>query len=126
MSLNEKLVYLMQKKQINTAELSRKTGLPYTTIDGLLKRNIVEKIKLQNLYPLKKFFGVSLDYLMDDNITDEYYGIIFDTGKSENYELMEKINHLSEDGKHFIQKMVDNLLEYEKSTINGIKIKTND
>jgi hypothetical protein len=63
---------------------------------------------------------------MDDNITDEYYGIIFDTGKSENYELMEKINHLSEDGKHFIQKMVDNLLEYEKSTINGIKIKTND
>lgn len=74
MNLSEKLWHLMDKQGIKRSDLSKQTGLPYTTIDSILRRKDFDKVKLSTLHSLKKYFGVSLDYLIIDEIEDENYG----------------------------------------------------
>lgn len=74
MNLSYKLWHLMNERDLTRAELSKQTGLPYTTIDSILKRKDFDKVKLSTLHSLKKYFGVSLDYLICDEIEDEVYG----------------------------------------------------
>lgn len=64
MTIPERVDGLMKSRHIkNRAELSRLSGIPYTTIDGVYK-NPQENITLKTLRRLSDFFGVSLDYLI--------------------------------------------------------------
>lgn len=38
MGFTDKLDLLMKEKKINKAELARESGVPYTTIDGFIKK----------------------------------------------------------------------------------------
>jgi transcriptional regulator with XRE-family HTH domain len=64
----------MKERNLTKAALSKDTGLPYTTIDSILKRDTFEKVKISTLQILKNYFDVSLDYLMIDEIVDKDYG----------------------------------------------------
>ena len=66
--LKEKLLELMEEKGINKSELSRGADIPYTTIDGLFKKN-AENVKLPTLKKLASYFNCTLDYLVDDHET---------------------------------------------------------
>lgn len=69
MRFAEKVEQLMREKGIrNNKEFSELSGIPYTTIDGLFKKG--GNPKLSTLNALKNFFGCSLDYLVDDEITE--------------------------------------------------------
>lgn len=70
MGLTDKLDILMNRKNINKAELARESGVPYTTIDGLYKKGS-DNVKLSTLKKICAYFGCSLDYLADDNVTAE-------------------------------------------------------
>ncbi len=70
MSLTDKLDLLMKERNINKAELSRASGVPYTTIDGFYKKGS-DNAKLSTLKKLCGYFGCSLDYLADDSIDSE-------------------------------------------------------
>jgi DNA-binding Xre family transcriptional regulator len=70
MSFTEKLDNLMEEKNINKAELSRASGIPYTTIDGFYKKGS-DNVKLSTLKRLCSFFNCSLDYLVDDSVSSE-------------------------------------------------------
>lgn len=70
MSFLSKLENLMSDNGIeNISQLSRETGLPYTTIDGFYKKG-TENIKLSTLRKLANYFNCSLDFLVDDNIAN--------------------------------------------------------
>lgn len=70
MSFLSKLELLMKEKNIdNINQLSKETGIPYTTIDGFYKKG-TENIKLSTLRKLADYFDCSLDYLTDDKITE--------------------------------------------------------
>ncbi len=72
MSFLNKLEKLMLDKGIeNINQLSKETGIPYTTIDGFYKKG-TENIKLSTLRKLSKYFNCSLDFLVDDNITENF------------------------------------------------------
>lgn len=58
----------MEEKRINKSELSRGSDIPYTTIDGLFKKN-AENVKLPTLKKLASYFNCTLDYLVDDHET---------------------------------------------------------
>ena len=63
---------------MNKSALSRASGLPYTTIDGIFKKGC-DNIKLSTLEKLCKAFGVSLDYLVlgeDFAITEHEKNIV--------------------------------------------------
>lgn len=74
MTFLEKLDYLKGREKLNNNTLSQKTGIPYTTIDSFYKKGY-KNMKFETLEKLSRFFNVSLDYLMNDDITDEKYGI---------------------------------------------------
>lgn len=67
MTFLEKLEVLMVSKNINKRQLSIGSGIPYSTIDNLWKKGY-ENIKLSTLKSLASYFGVSLDFLVRDNI----------------------------------------------------------
>ena len=69
MGFTEKLDLLMKEKKINKAELSRESGIPYTTIDGFYKKGS-ENIKLTTLKKLSNYFGCTLDYLVLDEVIE--------------------------------------------------------
>jgi len=65
-----KLEILMKEKNIeNINQLSKETGIPYTTIDGFYKKG-TENIKLSTLRKLAEYFNCSLDFLADDKVTE--------------------------------------------------------
>lgn len=70
MGLTDKLDLLMKEKNINKAELARESGVPYTTIDGFYKKGS-ENAKLSTLKKLCAYFNCSLDFLADDNVSEE-------------------------------------------------------
>lgn len=65
MTIPEKIDLLMLSRNINRAELSRGSGVPYNTIDGLYHKGY-ENIKLSTLQKLADYFDVSLDFLVRD------------------------------------------------------------
>lgn len=70
MNFLEKLDYLMGKKGLNKSKLSKLSGVPYTTIDGFYKKGY-ENTKISTIQKLAIALDVSVDYLVDDSITDE-------------------------------------------------------
>ena len=68
MKMTQKLDFLMDEKGINKNQLALLADIPYTTIDGIYKRGY-ENIKLPTLKKLSAFFGVTMEYLSNDNIS---------------------------------------------------------
>jgi len=58
------LTRLLDEKDISKAELSRRAGIPYTTIDGWYKKS-ADGVRLATLQKLASFFDVSIDYLIN-------------------------------------------------------------
>lgn len=74
MTLLDKLAVLMEEHRDTVASLSRKTGLPYTTIDGLFKKGFAGA-RIGTVQAIARAYGVSLDYMIRDEITDPLYGL---------------------------------------------------
>lgn len=68
MNMLDKIELLSKIKGIkNRHQLSTLTGIPYTTLDGLYKKGY-ENIRLPTLRTLASFFGVSMEYLVNDDL----------------------------------------------------------
>ncbi len=66
MNFLEKLDFLLAQRNMNKLQLSKATGIPYTTIDSFYKKGY-DNIKLSTLLKLSNYFQCTLDYLVDDN-----------------------------------------------------------
>lgn len=65
----------MASHGFNKHTLSMACGIPYTTIDAWYKKGY-SNAKLSTIQKLADFFGVTIDYLMREEITDINYGLI--------------------------------------------------
>lgn len=68
--VKDKLTELMLERNINKAQLAKGAEIPYTTIDGLLKKDS-ENVKLQTLKKIAKYFDCTIDYLVNDEPNDK-------------------------------------------------------
>lgn len=66
MKLTDKLDLLMSEKGINRRELSKDAQIPYMTIINFYEKG-TDNMKLSTLKRLSKYFGVTLDYIVDDD-----------------------------------------------------------
>ena len=66
MNLIEKIDYLCNEQHLNRRQFSIKSGIPYTTIDGLFKRSY-EGIRLSTFVLICDFFQVTLDSMARDD-----------------------------------------------------------
>lgn len=93
MNFTDKLTLLIKNKNIKISDLSRGSGIPYTTIDGFYKKGY-SNIKLSTLKQLSDFFGVSIDYLVDDNYNADSSAL-----DSEDNDILKKYHCLDKEGK---------------------------
>lgn len=73
MNFLERLRSLMaQNGDSNNSVLAKKSGIPYTTIDGLFKRGW-EKAQISTIQRICDYYGVSLDYMVygADKLSEE-------------------------------------------------------
>ena len=73
MDLIKKLNFLMEENNIkNVAQLSQKTQIPYTTLKSIFAGN-VNDIRLSTSKKICNFFNITLDELLDDNVSVNYH-----------------------------------------------------
>lgn len=70
MDMLQKIEKIMLEKGYSKADLARGSDLPYTTIAGLWTKG-TENAKRSTIIKLARFLGVSLDYLADDDFSEE-------------------------------------------------------
>lgn len=73
MNFLEKLDMLMAQNNMKKPMLSEISGVPYTTIDAFYKKGF-DNIKMSTVKKIASALDVSLDYLLNDSITDPLYG----------------------------------------------------
>lgn len=73
MNMIEKLQLMMDERSLKVADVAKGANIPYTTVDGIFKKGY-ENIRKPTLKKLADFFGVSMEYLVTDEVTDRDYG----------------------------------------------------
>lgn len=107
MNFIDKLEFLMARYNLTKSSLSQKSGIPYTTIDGWYKKGY-EGLKLTTLRKLADYFNTSLDYWIQDEITDPNYGK--SNGFIVDYDEMDfikKYRELDAHGKRIVNSVLD-------------------
>ena len=102
MNFLDKLDFLMDRDNLNKSTLSHKSGIPYTTIDAFYKKGYAN-VKLSTLEKLCACFNTSLDYLVNDQITDPNYGMNEDgetAATKEEAELLSLFRTLNAEGRN--------------------------
>ncbi len=86
MSFNKKIVKLLKEKKKTKAELAKAAGIPYTTLDSMLKRDS-ETSRLATIYKIAEYLDVTVEELVfdkpvstlkSDTFTDEEKNLIMD------------------------------------------------
>ncbi|MBE6701007.1 MAG: helix-turn-helix domain-containing protein [Ruminococcaceae bacterium] len=85
MSFNKKVVKLLKEKKKTKAQLAKAAGIPYTTLDSMLKRDS-DSARIKTVYKIAEYLDVSIEELVFDeqlqsvtsknNITDEEYALL--------------------------------------------------
>ena len=70
MDMLNKLNFLMAKEGINKSQLAENAGIPKTTIYGLYDKGF-QNVRLPTLRKLASYFGVTMEYLTNDDIALE-------------------------------------------------------
>lgn len=114
MKFPEKLDLLMARDHLNRRTLSRKAGIPYTTIDNWYQRGY-EGLKLSTAGKLADFFGTTADYFLREELTDPDYGKAagFQVDFPET-RLLQKYRTLDSFGKGAVDAVLD--AEYDRMT----------
>ena len=112
MTLPEKIQSLMLQNNIkNKKKLAEQSGIPYTTIISLFSKSY-KNVTMPTVEKLSKFFGVSLDYLCDEAITDPNYGLIAPEAPAlapDEHQLVEDYRTFNDEGKEKIRDYVSDL-----------------
>ena len=86
MSFNKKVLKLLKEKKKTKAELAKAAGIPYTTLDSMLKRDS-DTSRLTTIYKIAEFLEVSFEELVfdkpmlsakNDDFSDEEKNLILD------------------------------------------------
>lgn len=115
MEFLDKLNYLMEINGLNKSTLSKACGIPYTTIDGWYKKGY-EGLKLTTLRKLSSFFGVSLDFWIQEKIPlkTKKSPELTEVNSGEVHPLLKIYNELNSDGQERLMEYAEELTEIPK------------
>lgn len=103
MDFLNRLKLLMDKAGDNNSTLAKKSGIPYTTLDGLFKRGW-EKAQISTIQKICEYYKVSLDYMV--------YGS--DALSDESLMMAAKYEDLSEHGREIVMVVLEAEANYQK------------
>ena len=114
MSFNKKVVKILKEKKKTKAQLAKAAGIPYTTLDSMLKRDS-DASRLVTIYKIAEYLDVPVEELVFD---DNYYRAIKKTELTDAEQTMlDNFRSVDERGKNTILA----LLDYEFSRQNKTK-----
>lgn len=101
-NLLQKIDFLMQRDGLKSKmQLAKAANIPYSTLTSLYNKDF-KKAKLPTIKAICSVFGVTLDYLCRDEITDPNYGLssLSSSDLSEDEtNLIEDYRNLNDEGK---------------------------
>jgi len=101
---------LVDEKGIKIADVSNATGIPYTTVDSIIKKQLKD-IKFDNAVKIAEYFGVPVDYLatgvMNQKVKDS----------SDACAQLAKINLLNEYGVKRLMLYLEGVLLLDKDCL---------
>lgn len=104
--LTDNLDKLIAQKRINKNILSKESGIPYTTIDGLYKKG-ADNTKLSTLVKLADYFEISLDELI---LGDKENTPAAEDGRGERVkQFAELFSKLSDDNQDLVLSLLESL-----------------
>ncbi len=115
MSFNKKVVKLLKEKKKTKAQLAKAAGIPYTTLDSMLKRDS-DAARLATIYKIAEYLDVAVEELVFDDVSRV-------NKKTELTEtelaLIENYRSIDERGKNAINAMVG--YEVSRTKVNSQK-----
>lgn len=105
MNFGEKLRTIREERDLSQADLAKAVGVHQRHVSAW--ENGINKPSLDNIMHLSKFFGVSIDYLVFDNVPREGVEAINDF---ELYKKFRETEKLSQEDRKVIGEMVDAFL----------------
>lgn len=105
---------LMEANGYNKNTLAKESGIPYTTIVGFYTKG-TDNVKLSTLRKLADFFGVTLDYLIDNEVNKKTPPPL----TAEENKLLEAFGKLNQNGKQEAVNRVEELTEISKYTFSA-------
>jgi transcriptional regulator with XRE-family HTH domain len=109
MKFNEKLVTLRKKKEWSQAEVCKKIGVHIAHLSRL--ENDKSQPSVELLHKIAKAFGVTMDYLMDEDADEVVPVSIKDKSIAERIELLER---LDENDRQTVINVIDSMLTKKK------------
>lgn len=118
MNFLDKLDGLMSQNHLNKRTLSQQSGVPYTTILDFYKKGY-EHARISTIFKLASFFGVTTDYLINNDITEQTYGIQSNTApikpsNSASDKLLFNFSQLNIHGQSVLLEMSDVMVESQR------------
>ncbi len=111
MSFNKKVVKLLREKKKTKAQLAKAAGIPYTTLDSMLKRDS-DATRLATIFKIADYLDVTVEELVFDGIS--HGNKKHELAESEQI-LLENYRSVDERGK----SAVNALLSHEASRIKA-------
>ncbi len=113
MNFIEKLNQLLEQNKIRISDLSRGSGVPYTTIDGFYKKGW-SNIKLSTLKQIADYFGVTIDYLVNDDYSEEAF-----ENDRDIQSVVSKYSGLDDMGKRIVKSELDKQCERVRKVLES-------
>lgn len=117
MDFLQKLDSLKRLKGDSDASLARRSGLPYSTVRGLYEKNS-NNVKLPTLMKLSEYFGVSIDYLVKDDIELERQ-LQLSMFSDDAFQMLSDFDDLDEFGKKAVRAVLD--VQMERMEVDAVK-----
>ena len=112
MSFNKKVVKLLKDKKKTKAQLAKAAGIPYTTLDSMLKRDS-DAARLATIYKIAEYLDVGVEEL----VFDDYSKKIKKTELTESeLNLIENYRMIDERGKNSVNAIISYEVSRLKST----------
>lgn len=120
MSFNKKVVKLLKEKKKTKAQLAKAAGIPYTTLDSMLKRDS-DATRLVTIYKIADYLDVPVEELIfdDDTYKNANKTELTDTELS----IIENFRAVDERGKNTIVALVN--YEVSRREDNPLQISQN-
>ncbi len=110
MSFNKKVVKLLKEKKKTKAQLAKAAGIPYTTLDSMLKRE-TETSRLATIYKIAEYLEVSVEELVfDKNVAVADKESYTDDEK----EIIRNYREIDERGKSSVMALIKNEVAYSQ------------
>jgi transcriptional regulator with XRE-family HTH domain len=120
MDIFEKIDFLCQKRGISRKKMCSDIGMPYNTMNSMLKKHDVQQVDVGHMKNMGKYFGVTLDYLLDDSIQNPNLGnenvVLKD--KKDIY-FIQKIHKLTRENRIRIETVLDEYLKHQGEFYEG-------